>query len=301
MGHYRSIVANVMRSGVTTSASVLDVGCATGGLIQAFIEAGFSNVEGISLSQAEVDACIAKGFKARCCGVEAWLPNKYDIVTVSHVLEHVPDVQGFLQNLKRWVNLHGSVYIEVPNAIKYVNYFSSICQGFNAEHINHFDLKHLVRACVGMEVYDKSSYESMTEGKREYPVIWVLAHPHASDLKESVVAYATLLERQMATMKAHLHDELKGVDVLAIWGMGQTTRLLVPANIIPAGVQILWATDSNPVYHWKNFEDAVVYPPEKFTPPKHVPILVCSQLSKDAVIARIKELGLTNRIITLEK
>jgi trans-aconitate methyltransferase len=299
--HYRAIVANTMRAGATVNTSVLDVGCATGGLMEAFIAAGFTNVEGISLSQAEVDCCTAKGLKARCCGVEAWLPNTYDLITVSHVLEHVPDVQGFLHNLKRWVKPHGSIYIEVPNALKYVSYFNSICQGFNAEHINHFDLSHLVRACVGMEVYDKSSYESTAEGNQLYPVIWVLAHPHASNVCEAISAYALKLNTQIATMKEHLHAELKGVSALAIWGMGQTTRLLVPAGIIPAGVEILWATDSNPVYHWNNFEDAIVYPPDQFFPPKNVPILVCSQLSKDAVIKCIKELDLTNRIITLEK
>lgn len=300
-GHYRSIVANTMRAGINVRSSVLDVGCATGGLIQAYIDAGFTDVSGISLSQAESDFCTAKGLRTWVADV-AWEEptQQYDLVTVSHVLEHVPDVQDFLHSLKHWVKPRGSIYIEVPNALKYVNYFTSICQGFNGEHINHFDLSHLIRSCIGMEIYDKSSYEIATEGKCDYPVIWLLAHPHASELESAVGAYAGLLDEQLSQIKNHLHKELEGIEALAIWGMGQTSRLLIPSGLLPDGIKIIWASDSNPMYHWQTFADAVVYPPEKFNPPTNVPILVCSQLSQVAVIKRIKELGLTNRIITLE-
>jgi SAM-dependent methyltransferase len=304
--HYKSIIRNVMKnSSINVTASVLDVGCATGGLIAEFSDMGFHKVTGASLSQSEVNCCVERGLDAHVvdiCGENPPAPEQaYDLVTLTHVLEHVPDVQGFLEGLARWVKPTGSVYIEVPNALKYTSYFSSICQGFNSEHINHFDLAHLERTCIGWDIYAHGAYESsFNGGKSHYPVIWLMARPHWSPLVKEISNYAENLDVQLEKMRECLHVELEGVTKLAIWGLGQTTTMLLAKTMLPEGIEVHWATDSNPVYHGRPFHQAVVDAPEAFAPPQDVPILVCSQLSQAAVVERIKELNLTNRIVTLD-
>jgi SAM-dependent methyltransferase len=42
-------------------------------------------------------------------------PFQYDIVCMYAVLEHIPHVQGFLQELKRWIHRDSLIFIELPN------------------------------------------------------------------------------------------------------------------------------------------------------------------------------------------
>jgi 2-polyprenyl-3-methyl-5-hydroxy-6-metoxy-1,4-benzoquinol methylase len=46
--------------------------------------------------------------------------RKFDVITVSHVLEHLYDVDGFLQECFRLLNKGGELYIEYPNPESYL-------------------------------------------------------------------------------------------------------------------------------------------------------------------------------------
>lgn len=293
--HYGRIVRNIIECGVPVRSSVLDVGCALGGLIQAFQESWFKDVRGISLSQGEVDACIAKGLRAEVCDIAQADPA--DLVALSHVLEHVPDVMPFLKNLRSAAR--NFIYIEVPDALRYSRFFTSACQGFNAEHINHFSLSHLMLACLnaGMEIYAQGSYDMAVGGDRRYPAIWVMAKPTVSTLRKNILSYSVLLDKQIHPLDSLLR-QLR-LEHLAIWGVGQTAQMFLASGALTPS-KIVAATDTNPAFHGKRFGACEIVAPESFNPPSNVPILVCSQLSKNAIVQRIKELGLANKIITLE-
>ena len=294
--HYKRIVRN---SFCGAEKSVLDVGCATGGLMKAFIERGSTSVHGISLSQAEADYCAKQGLSAVVADV-ASPTRKADLVTLSHVLEHVPDVQGFLKALKGWMEPDGHLYIEVPDATRYVGHFTSICQGFNSEHINHFSLELLILACsrAGISCFDSGTYE--TDG---YPVVWVRARKivPSSYLKVAIQAYAQVLDTQMARVIEHLNKQLDSIrgGAVSIWGCGQTTHMLLRGTLLYQ-FSLDAITDSNPCYWGTYIHNCKVVEPENFHPRPEVPILVCSQSAKNAIIERIHQLGLPNRIITLE-
>lgn len=289
--HYREIVRRSYRSHDT----VIDVGVALGGLLKAFLERGATDVRGISVSQGEVDHCVALGLNAEI-GDIAKPTRKATLVTVSHVLEHVPDVHGFLSDLRRWVAPGGLVYIEVPDVMRYTHFFTGICQGFNSEHVNHFSSSHLRDACAraGFDCVDRGSYEA-----NGYPVIYVRAEVRLQyDAKTAVQSYAKLLDSQVARVKEHLAKEIAGISRVALWGCGQTAHMLIAAGVI--GENVILATDTNPAFHGKPLASTWVVEPEVFHPPDGVPIFVCSQMNRDVIAERIKELGLTNPIISLE-
>ncbi len=85
-------IADVLQN---TSASILDVGCANGGMLKALKELGYETLCGIDPSPVCVE-------NTRRLGVEAhqgslFLPfkeNAYDCVILSHTLEHVLNVRG---------------------------------------------------------------------------------------------------------------------------------------------------------------------------------------------------------------
>jgi len=298
---FAEAVARIKRTHIAPDARIVDIGCAAGGLLRAFAAAGHPNVKGCSLSEGEVSLCRLQGIEAEVRDVEN-PDQRYDVVTLSHVLEHVPDVQGFLANLRRWVKPGtGVLYVEVPDACRYDTHLVAISQGFNSEHINHFSLPLLIGACAsaGMDVVDSGTGEAWFNLKFTAPIAWAtfrVRAPHDPLLKTSIERYIGVLQKQMAEITGNI--KLKDVPRYALWGLGQSTQLLIAAGTIDPA-RVAYATDTNHSYHGQKIGSAVVVAPEKFAPPMDVPILVCAQQSKDAIIARIQELGFTNRIITL--
>ena len=70
---------------------------------------------------------------------ESNINKKYDCIILSHVLEHIYDIDNFILNLKPIINDNGYIYIEIPNA-EYYNELKNFgtLQEINLEHINFF-------------------------------------------------------------------------------------------------------------------------------------------------------------------
>ncbi len=103
---------------VGTGKRVLDVGCATGGLLEALKERGN---EGLGL---EGDAPQARAAAARGLAVTEWdlrrgLPplegQTFDVVIFADVLEHVADPAPLLQGARSHLAPGGRLLISVPN------------------------------------------------------------------------------------------------------------------------------------------------------------------------------------------
>ena len=65
--------------------------------------------------------------------------KKYDCLILSHVLEHIYDIDKFIETISLNITDNGLLYIEIPNA-EYYDKITDICplQEINLEHINFF-------------------------------------------------------------------------------------------------------------------------------------------------------------------
>lgn len=265
--------------------------------MQAFISVGFQVVHGLSISIEEVRECTRRGLTAMHRDVsDIGILSPYDLVTISHVLEHIPEPVTFLRALCRWVKPNGKVYVEVPNARYYADYFTGICQGFNGEHINHFDDDHLCDALVRSGFVIDTVDHYITDG---YPCVWVMASRKetGNSLRTTIESYTKLLDAQLAHIRQHLHTQLEGTERIAIWGAGQTAHLVIANDLDKCFIEAV--TDTNPAYWGQRIHKCMVVAPHLFKPRKSVPIVICSQLSQAAITESIRKLGLPNRIITL--
>lgn len=272
------------------SAKVLDIGCSTGRLLQALYRHGFRKVFGIDLSEKAIQIAKSKGLAAWVGGIEDVF-EYYDVITLSHVLEHVPDPKALLKSAFRVLAKNGTLYIEVPDRSRY-SMLPGVTQSFNLEHINHFRMCDLVRLCQnsGLEVVS-SGRGDFEHPRGIYPAIWVMVKPYT----DSIESYVDQLDDQMGELREAVSDI--GPEV-AVWGLGQ---LMMTVFGLPelAHVKVAAATDTNTVFHGKHVLGVKVVPPSEFWPDPSIPILICSQLKSAEIEARIKELGLPNPIITL--
>ena len=110
--------------------SILDLGCANGGLLAAFKKLGFTALTGVDPSPV----CAATTAKIGAEGLTGSLfdppvdGRKFKAVILCHVLEHICDLQTAAEVLQGLVAADGYLYIEVPDASRYGGYSEAPAQ-----------------------------------------------------------------------------------------------------------------------------------------------------------------------------
>lgn len=96
---------------------LLDVGCGSGQGLQLMQSLGWS-VTGVDFDPAAVLVARGKGLDVRAGTVAAqeYPADSFDAVTLSHVIEHLPDPLETLQECRRIVKPGGRVVIATPNS-----------------------------------------------------------------------------------------------------------------------------------------------------------------------------------------
>jgi 2-polyprenyl-3-methyl-5-hydroxy-6-metoxy-1,4-benzoquinol methylase len=107
---------NPLELGDPSGRSVCDIGCGNGGKSLGIQRAGFK-VTGVEPDQKARQACQIKNvFEGTAERLPAELSNtKFDIVFMSHVLEHCTDPMRAITNVKSLLASRGTIVIEVPN------------------------------------------------------------------------------------------------------------------------------------------------------------------------------------------
>lgn len=100
---------------------MLDVGCGEGFALQYFNKQGWSvkgldfSSDGIVKQNPDMERYFIKGDIYKNLSLEINNQNKYDVVWLQNVLEHVLEPEELLFNLKRLINPSGVIVITVPN------------------------------------------------------------------------------------------------------------------------------------------------------------------------------------------
>lgn len=96
---------------------LLDVGCGDGSYIQHMQGLGW-DVKGVDFDFEAVSNARAKGLVVQLGDVmqQQYLDNTFDVITINHVIEHVPEPLGLLQECRRILKLGGKLVVTTPNA-----------------------------------------------------------------------------------------------------------------------------------------------------------------------------------------
>jgi 2-polyprenyl-3-methyl-5-hydroxy-6-metoxy-1,4-benzoquinol methylase len=74
-------------------------------------------------------------------------PGEFDLITIFHVLEHVPDPRAALARLSGWLKPGGHLYVEVPNAVTAVSSPSNL---YHRAHLFYFAAEPLAALAQGV-------------------------------------------------------------------------------------------------------------------------------------------------------
>ena len=120
--------------------TILDYGCGTGMFLKTCSEAGW-RAYGFEPDPDARALVLNKGLVAES-EKERLASNRYDIITLWHVLEHVTDLDQTLQFFKDHISDKGRLIIAVPNYRSWdAEYYKEFWAGYDVpRHIYHFEL-----------------------------------------------------------------------------------------------------------------------------------------------------------------
>jgi len=296
---------------VKSGDRIVDVGCATGALLAEFKRRGFTNLQGYDPSRV----CCEAGKRLYGIDVAESTINgltshseSADLVIMTGVLEHLADVDTSLHLLRGLLASGGMLYLEVPDASRYDEWFSAPYQFFSMEHVNFFSPQSLsnlltrhgfspVFVCRVKRFIGAQSVEPGIAGlfklnpDSEEMVVDIETSPRLrSYIDESAKLEATIRQK-IAT----LSDSQAS---LAVWGVGtHTLRLLETSELKNANIVAF--LDSNSRYHGKTLHGITIEDPSKFMRPE-VSILISSHMAQEDIKDSIvNKLGLKNPVVCL--
>ncbi len=136
----------IMRSNLG-GRRLAEIGCGDGTFLECFARRGFE-VTGVEPSEPYRRSALAKGLTVHPCYIGPTTPvpdGPYDAVVSRQVLEHVPEINGFLAGLRASLVSGGYGLIEVPSlelAIADRRFYD-----FFPDHANYFSAGTLAFAC----------------------------------------------------------------------------------------------------------------------------------------------------------
>lgn len=117
---------------------ILDIGAGVGDFLSFAKNDGWETI-GIEPSEKAKTIAMKKGvtFVENFSSLES---NSFDIITMWHVLEHVPDLENQITTLKRLIKPEGTILIAVPNFKSYdAKYYGKFWAAFDVPiHLWHF-------------------------------------------------------------------------------------------------------------------------------------------------------------------
>lgn len=137
---------NLVNSLQPTKGSILDIGAGTGDFLSVVKENGWNTI-GVEPSEKAKAIAQKKGvsFVEQTSELEN---NSFDVITMWHVLEHVPNLDNQIKELKRLLKPNGSLIIAVPNfksfdAKQYGNFWAAYDVPIHFWHFSKTAIKKL--------------------------------------------------------------------------------------------------------------------------------------------------------------
>lgn len=236
---------------------VYDVGASTGAMLWHLRERGWK-ATGCDLSPKAVEqARTLNGIDLDLGSDSDGLAGRtgLDLITFSHVLEHIYDPPATLRRVHAALADDGLLMIEVPCLVAPQTNPPGL---FMMEHINYFDATSLENLFTraGFTILQNP----IEENNWPFPVITVLARKQApqpdapirnghQDSSEFGRAYADVEQRIWDAVDARLRSAIEPAEEVYIWGAGLHTSTLLERTGLGQYATVLAITDRDPQKH----------------------------------------------------
>lgn len=300
------------------AARILDIGCATGGLLAELKKRGYQYVVGSDPSPAcAIAARKLYDLDVRTAALSehvAWT-GRFDAVLLVGVLEHLRDALPAVRAAARLLHSGGLLYCAQPDVETFAECKNAPYQQFSVEHVNFFSAASLSRMMDGAGLAVRQIWNWNVEwraGMTDSVVSGVFARRslERKGASPSAVAWPSsetrigldrYLERCLGEdqrLRAVIQQLVSSGEQVLVWGAGTLTRRLLAMTSL-RDVQIVAFVDANPHVRERLLIGRPVLAPEEIGH-RNETIFVCSKPFEGEISEMIRgRLKLTNRLILL--
>jgi len=269
----------------------LQVGCSDGYTMHRLMDLGW-DCTGVDPSLAS--AAVAKekyGIDVDVCFFEDWYPPpgvKYDLLVITHVLEHLLNPLEILNAAIPFLNDDGIVLQEVPAIMNPELWPPAF---FTMEHANYFTPATMTRtlASAGMVVVED---KITAQGDLEYPYYTCVARLAGSNSGDSVSSYFRDQEKHWDRIDSYLKQKMENLRSVVIWGAGLHTTYLLSNTHLSEYIPIDFIVDSDKSKIGLKLRQYPVCSPESidFNDPD-LGIIVSSHSAEQEILSSIGQRG----------
>jgi 2-polyprenyl-3-methyl-5-hydroxy-6-metoxy-1,4-benzoquinol methylase len=130
-------------SHASSQKSILDYGCGTGEFLKVAKLRGYksSGVEPSQHARQQAHHSIAMDIKSSLSEISC--EDKFDAITLWHVLEHIDNINPTIENLKSYLAENGTIFIAVPNHKSWdAEHYKAFWAAYDVpRHLWHFNKK----------------------------------------------------------------------------------------------------------------------------------------------------------------
>jgi len=304
------IISNEVKN---KNVSILDVGCANGGLLNSLREKGFINLTGLDITKVCVNNVIKEGHKAFFGGMfnlENLGNSKYDVIIISHVMEHICNLKDAVLNLKNLVSENGFIYVEVPDASRYNEHFIVPYYFFDCEHINHFDKNSLSNLISDKDFQLINVNERKMEVSKSifYPVVSCIFQKKLNvvqEVKFSDEARLSIQKFVQLSTNSDINNKLiqlvNSKEKIAVWGAGMYTLRMLNDSIL-SNCNILAFLDKDSNKQGNKINNTLISEPREFLlENSNITVVISSALHGKAIEEEIRDIDqkLNRQVIIL--
>ena len=300
---------NEFKSFINTNSRILDMGCANGGFLYVLKSHGYHNIVGLDLSEKCVSNVKDLGidcYNGGCFSIpdnfSKKFNNNFDLIILSHVIEHIYDVNLAMNTLGKLLNEKGMLYIEVPDASKYYDFYLELnlnpLHFFDLEHINHFNKETLTNLGkkFGFKVINSS--EKVALG---YPNISMILKKETDDSGAKLIRYddknlkkyVSKSNEDDAKVKKRLSELVASQEKIILWGIGAFTLSLFKKGLNDCNVVAI--VDSDKKKHGININGIKVEDPE-IIKNYEATIVILPVRFQNEINQQINEMGTKNKV-----
>lgn len=203
--------------------TILEIGCATGELAAATKGSiGVERYEAIELSpagdkaRAHVDRLYTEPLRSLLVGGE--IQSRFDLILMSHVLEHIDDPAAELRAMKEVLKPGGAIFVEVPNGSGHRH----LPIDDNLTHLHFFSPASLLRMLAAQGLETIAVATDVRLDARYADSLQVMVRPFHTPAWSR-----TLLSD---------HPSLDGEDGIVVWGAGSLAEEVLANFFDPARI-----------------------------------------------------------------
>lgn len=174
---YQSVNIPVMNLLPSGGGRLLDCGCGTGETARYLASQGWT-VTGITISAEEQRLASEHCERVLLANLEEGLPEDvgdgYDVVLMSHVLEHLRDPTNVLRDAKRVLAPSGVVVVGLPNVLQYPFRLDFLMGKFEYDRYGIMDDTHLrfYTFKTGADLLRSNGFRILTAGSQGSFPLW---------------------------------------------------------------------------------------------------------------------------------